>query len=196
MHAIRADCLLMKQLGCMHSRWFYICKCSPSYPYCIFKSGTYVDIDVPIVGLQHIPYCLPSPPFVLLHCWMMNSIAQCIQVYDPVGAFTHQLPMHCFLREPLLMVILTLSPSTAKGGLPGLAHSRNNQQPESLIENLSAACLITAYSCALHNYTTHGNTSCTHFEFNYYEYNLALYRDAMPLRVYIHPHFPWNQAYS
>ena len=78
-HAIRTDCLLMKQLGCMYSRdnfeftnaRHYLFKCIQC---CIFKSSIYVGINVLVVSLQSVPYSLPTPLFFLLHCWMKNSI--------------------------------------------------------------------------------------------------------------------------
>ena len=61
---------------------------------------SYVGMKVLLVSLR-VPYCLPTPPFVL-HCWMRNSIAcVSIRVYDPVGVFAHQLPTYHLFCCPL-----------------------------------------------------------------------------------------------
>ena len=60
--------------------------------------------------------------------------------------------------------MLTLLQSAAIGGPPGLYSSRDSRHAEHPSKNLSAACFITTYSCALHLYTMCAVTSCTPFD--------------------------------
>ena len=82
-------------------------------------------------------------------------------MYDPIGALAHQLPTY-YLRSwadtngnsRVCCERWYTWPSS---------RNLNGHHPESLSENLSTACSITVYSCALHNYMSHAITSCTHF---------------------------------
>ena len=79
-------------------------------------------------------------------------IAQCIRVYNPVGALAHQLPTHCLHSWAVTdgdshpFAIRCERWSTRPS-------SRSCRHSKSSIENLSAACSITVYSRALHRYT-------------------------------------------
>ena len=145
-HAIRADCLLMKQLGRMHScdkfeftnarhRLLFI-QC------CIFKSSIYVGIDVLVVSLKSV---YPLHPFVL-HCWMRNSIASVSECMIQLALLLTSSPHILSNLEPLPTVILTLLLSAVIDGPPGLALKAWYQHPERSNKNLSAACSITTYS--------------------------------------------------
>ena len=110
-HAVRADCLLMKQLGCMHSRdkfkfanaCHHLFKCIQRY---IFESNIYVGMDVLVVSLQSVLYCLPTLPFVLFYCWMSNLMPH-LSVWCSRSPAPHVL----LALEPLPMIILTHLPS-------------------------------------------------------------------------------------
>lgn len=81
-------------------------------------------------------------------------------IYDPVGAFPHQLLMYrlhsCAVTDGNSHLLLSTTKSDT------LPSCRDSGHSESLSENHSAACSITEYSCTLH-YTMDAVTSCTHF---------------------------------
>ena len=74
-----------------------------------------------LMYLQHALYCLPIPPIVLLHCWVRNSIANASECMIRLAISLTSCRCIASTLEPLLMVILTLLLSSAKGGPPGLA---------------------------------------------------------------------------
>ena len=41
----------------------------------LFFHEVYDGIDILVMSLQSVPYCLPTPMFVLVHYWMKNSMA-------------------------------------------------------------------------------------------------------------------------
>ena len=120
-HAIRADCLLMKQLGptCLRDKFefaiarHHLFKCIQC---CIFEFSIYVGFDVLIVSLQSVSYCLPTPLVVLLHCWMRNSIASVSERMIQLAVSFTSSPCITSDLEPLPMVIFTLLPSAEIGG--------------------------------------------------------------------------------
>ena len=184
-HAVRADCLLMMQLSRVHScdkfkfanahhRLFKCIQC------CIFESGIYVGVDVLVVSLQSVPYCLRTLPFVLLLCWMRNSIASASEyiMIQLALSFT-SFPRITSTLELLPMVILILLLSAVKGGPPNL----NSRLSENSSENLSTTCSNTAYSHSLHCYTMRAITSYTHFDYIFVITSVIKkhYRDSMPL---------------
>ena len=101
----------MKQLRCKCSRDKFefvnachrLFKCIQRY---IFKSSIYVGINVLVVSLQSVQYCLLTPPFVPLDCWIRNSIAS-VHMIQLALSLTSS-PRIASNLEPLLMVILTL----------------------------------------------------------------------------------------
>ena len=127
-----ADFLLLKQLS--HMR-----KCLPSLItfQCIqriFESSSstrsYVGIDIyTIVSLHRVPYALP---FVLLCCWMRNSLASVlIQSAHLLTSCLYALPQ---LVSRYQCNSHFFAQSIAKSGPPGLALETVNIYIENLIE--------------------------------------------------------------
>ena len=65
-----------------------------------------------VASLQSVPYCLPSPSFVLFHCWMRNLIAS---VSERMIQLAVSLTSIASALEQLPLTLVT------KGGPPGLA---------------------------------------------------------------------------
>ena len=125
-HAIRVDRLLMKQLSCTCSYEFAIAHhrlFKGVYNIVFLSLVSYVGISVLVVSLQSVPYCVPTPLFVLLHCWMRNSVASVSERMIQLALSLTSSPYIASDLEPLPMVILALRlfPSAAIGGPPGLA---------------------------------------------------------------------------
>ena len=116
-HAVRADYLLMKQLGSTRSRDKFefaialhrLFKC---VQHCIFESSIYNSIDVLInLHVHSVQYRLPTLSFVLLHCWMRNSIARVSEHMIQLALSLTSSPRIASDLELLPMVILTFLPS-------------------------------------------------------------------------------------
>ena len=107
-----------------------------------FEPSTSVSISVLVVSLQRVLCYLPTPSLVLFHCWMKSLIDSVSEHMIKVALSLTSCPCITATVELVLMVILTLLLSAAKGGLPGLALETVNIQ-KVLIENLRAACSIT-----------------------------------------------------
>ena len=129
------------------------------YPALYFESSIYVGIDALVVSLRSVPYCLPTPPFLLLH-W--NSIASASKRMIQLVPLLISSPRIYRLRSWAII----------NGNSHSFAVCCNrwstwplSRYPERSSENLSTSCLITTYSRTLHRYTTRAITSRTHFDY-------------------------------
>ena len=143
---------------------------------CIFEY-TYPGVDVLLVSLQRVLHCLPTPSFILLWCWMTNSTDSVSECMIKLALSLISSPHIASTLMPLV-VILTLLPSTAKGGPPGLVLETVDIQK---VQKLSCS-LLDNHLCALHCYTTHAITFCTHFDYIFVTMSVIkpYYCDTMP----------------
>ena len=94
----------MKQLGHPHSyNKFQLANTRHRSFKCMILSNivyfqVWCGIDVLIVSLQSVLYCLPTPPFTLLHCWMRNSIAS-------ISKHTIQLALMSVIKAQLCLIL-------------------------------------------------------------------------------------------
>ena len=170
-HAIRAGCLLMEQLGHMHHtidlKLQILVIVYSSVSSIVLRHSIYMytckHMLVLLLRLQRVPY---------YHlCWCTFSTAEWKELdswypwtYDPVGALTHQLPMHP-LCSSAISDDNSQSFAVCSERWSTWPSSRNSLHHKNSHEHLSMHAFDNAYSCALHRYIACAITSCTHFDY-------------------------------
>ena len=142
----------MKKLGntCSDNKFEFANTCHHSFKCMVLSNVVFsslMSMSV-IVSLRSVPYCLLSLSFVL-HCLYEEIDSYCIQAYDLVSTLAHQLPAYS-LQSWAVTDGNSHSFAICCDWWSTWPSCRNILHPEHSSENLSTACSITVYSCALH----------------------------------------------